>query len=121
MERGLVTSLILTDLSKAFDTVEHNKLLIKLSKYGFDYHSIFWFNSYLSSRVQHVKVDGTLSKESHLQCGVPQGSVLGPVLFMIYLNDLPLALAETQGLHLFQLISMDMLMIHRCTMRHLQI
>lgn len=94
MERGLVTSLILTDLSKAFDTVEHNKLLIKLSKYGFDYHSIFWFNSYLSSRVQHVKVDGTLSKESHLQCGVPQGSVLGPVLFMIYLNDLPLALAE---------------------------
>ena len=93
MERGLVTSLILTDLSKAFDTVDHNKLLVKLSKYGFDYHSVFWFKSYLSCRFQHVKVDGTLSKESYLQCDVLRGSVLGPVRFMIYLNDLPLALA----------------------------
>ena len=94
MERGFATALMLTNLSKALDTVAHNKLLFKRSKYDVDNYSVFWFKSYLSYRVQHVKVDSTLSKESHLQCGFHRGYVLGPVLFTNYLNDLLLILAE---------------------------
>ena len=77
------------DLSKAFDTLDHELLLRKLSNNGLNQSSIQWFNSYLSNRSQSVCTNGTVSDPEPILQGVPQGSVLGPFLFIIYVNDLP--------------------------------
>lgn len=80
---------VFCDLSKAFDCVDHRTLFVKLAHYGIDGRALELVKSYLNSRLQKVHVNGTQSKGSFLQIGVPQGSILGPFLFLIYINDLP--------------------------------
>ena len=88
IEKKLVTAGIFIDLKKAFDTVNHEILLKKLENYGVRGITETWIKSYLSNRKQYTDIDGTKSKEHEVICGVPQGSVLGPKLFLTYLNDI---------------------------------
>ena len=81
------------DLSKAFELVHHRKLIQKLESYGIRGHASMWFRSYLANRQQFVQLGGTVSETRPISCGVPQGSILGPILFLLYINDLPSYLA----------------------------
>ena len=89
MAKGSVTALTLLDLSAAFDTIDHTILLDRLNVYyGISELALGWFKSYLSGRTHSVKIGSTLSHPAVLHYGVPQGSVLGPILFSLYTNPI---------------------------------
>ena len=76
------------DLSKAFDTLNHDFLIVKLGAYGFETDALRYMKSYLTNRKQRVRVNKTFSEWERITTGVPQGSVLRPLLFNIFLNDI---------------------------------
>jgi hypothetical protein len=89
LSKKQISLLLLIDFSKAFDMVEHTILLDKLRHYGIRGTAYKWFESYLENREQFVSVSGKDSKKTAIKFGVPQGSILGPLLFVIYINDIP--------------------------------
>ena len=91
MDKKKISALILLDLSKAFDSINHDKLLHKLSSVGASAAVVNWFKTYLTGRVQQVQIGSTLSDPLLITHEVPQGAILFPLHFCIYLNDLPYA------------------------------
>ena len=87
-DKGLMTGMILTDLQKAFDTIDHDVLLKKFYAIGFSKHTVNWFQSYLSNRSFLVNLGNNFSQSAFASCGVPQGSILGPLLLLIYVNEM---------------------------------
>ena len=107
MESGKIVCGMYLDLKKAFDTVDHSILAGKLKKYGFAGSPLSLFKSYLCNRYQCVEFNGIRSTLKSVQIGVPQGSILGPLLFLLYINDFPniskniefLLFADDKNLH----------------------
>ena len=103
MDRGNYNGVVFFDIKKAFDTVDHEILICKLNKYGISGVELSWFKSYLSDRKQNCFLNGESSSFKFVECEIPQGSCLGPLLFVIYINDLPNTL-KTSRLQFLQTI-----------------
>ena len=91
IDKGFLNGVVLLDLRKAFDLVNHTILLNKLFIYGCSQQSMRWFSSYLSERKQFVLFKGRQSELSEITTGVPQGSILGPLFFIVFMNDMPMS------------------------------
>lgn len=89
------TDVIFLDMSKAFDSVPHERLLLKLNRYGIDGPLLQWFKHFLTNRMQRVVIRGKCSDWTSVKSGVPQGTILGPILFIIYINDISTDLTST--------------------------
>ena len=100
MDKQCYTGAVFVDLRKAFDTVDHNILLNKLMLIGINDSSILWFRDYLANRLIVTQINNTLSDEQRISYGVPQGSILGPLLFVIYVNDI-VKTVDTCDIHLY--------------------
>ena len=98
-EKGLFTGMIMIDLQKAFDTIDHQILIEKMKYLGFSKNVIAWFKSYLSERKFKININTSYSSPSNLICGIPQRSILGPLLFLLYINDLPQAFVSDSLLY----------------------
>ena len=99
MDRGYIAAGVFIDLQKAFVTVNHQILCDKLAYYGFRGKSLNLIKSFLNNRKQFVSINGFESSKLNITCGVPQGSTLGPLLFLIYLNDLRFCLNKSTSTH----------------------
>ena len=96
VDNGKLNSVVFLDNKKAFDTVDHKILLQKLSCYAIKGNSQKLIESYLQGRIPCCSVNGHVSVMEHIMCGVPQGSIIGPLLFIIYMNDLPLHIPNVE-------------------------
>ena len=90
LDNGQLVGVVLEDLKKAFDLVDHKILLQKLKIYGLSDESLNWFSSYFLNCSQTVSVNNVLSQHKSILYGVAQGSILGPLMFLMFINDLPL-------------------------------
>ena len=116
MHDGFQTDILIMDFSKAFDKVSHIRLISKLRSYGISGKTIQWIHSFLSERKQNVVLEGISSDDADVLSGVPHGSVLGPSLFLFYINDLPNSLVS--NIRLFANDTVMYLTIHSASDTH---